>query len=729
MNDSKIFVMGDCIKDLVLISEHKKKNLNLNMNYDLFTRDVVESFESTSGIQVLYQFLKKFYEDNNVYAQEEISTTSSTISEWRKQKIDGEERLYLEKHIGLTMRTEPYIYLSERDISMLEETEYLAIYNMSPAKYIHKSKKEDNNGKMGIEKIEIKLKEHLKKNNKLKGIILRTNFEEGQNTTEFVKDLFDTENDELCEKTVLLFNVNELRRGDFNIKKGVSWEQLLYETSNAIKKIKNYDKYKGIVICFNHEGCLLYKNGKIYLFYYCDEIEGDFVIKTGKRTFGPIMTMQFVITIGLRENKELEDILPFGLNAMRDLIMHGYTSDAKYPYEYMIEEVVKSFLNKKRKVDNNLLREELMINDVKTDISFVNLLTQRESGNKKDIFELCNEIVKKGPSSVSAPYLRLGHLLTFDRTEIEQLRSIYHLFRLYISDTSITKPFSICVFGQPGSGKSFAVKQIAHSLKIKKEAILEFNLSQMSDSKELFSAFHQIRDAGLKGDLPLVFFDEFDTLMGNKLGWLKYFLAPMQDGEFRENAIAHFIGRAIFVFAGGSCESTQKFKDMQTEEDLKDCKLPDFLSRIKGYIDINGPNPYPCKITDLKKPNECWEKSFSLYNGEMEVIRVEKDFINNCESRSKCCINIAHYLRRATLLRSILERKLNKKDGENIDIANNVFNAFMKVFQYSHGARSMEAIIQTSDVSSSAKFTASCIHNNYFDLYVSENFDEYLNEL
>ncbi len=32
--------------------------------------------------------------------------------------------------------------------------------------------------------------------------------------------------------------------------------------------------------------------------------------------------------------------------------------------------------------------------------------------------------------------------------------------------------------------------------------------------------------------IPLVFWDEFDTsLDGRPLGWLRYFLAPMQDGD------------------------------------------------------------------------------------------------------------------------------------------------------------------------------------------------------
>jgi hypothetical protein len=49
----------------------------------------------------------------------------------------------------------------------------------------------------------------------------------------------------------------------------------------------------------------------------------------------------------------------------------------------------------------------------------------------------------------------------------------------------------------------------------------------------LTDALDKVKSASHKGDMPLVFFDEFDcALEGKQLGWLKYFLAPMQDGLF-----------------------------------------------------------------------------------------------------------------------------------------------------------------------------------------------------
>ena len=44
-----------------------------------------------------------------------------------------------------------------------------------------------------------------------------------------------------------------------------------------------------------------------------------------------------------------------------------------------------------------------------------------------------------------------------------------------------------------------------------KPALLEFNLSQFSDERDLIGAFHQVRDKRLEGSVPVVFWDEFDS--------------------------------------------------------------------------------------------------------------------------------------------------------------------------------------------------------------------------
>ena len=134
------------------------------------------------------------------------------------------------------------------------------------------------------------------------------------------------------------------------------------------------------------------------------------------------------------------------------------------------------------------------------------------------------------------PVCRYRVLSTVDLGEIENYHAIKTLLDEYIyaydhrdAGEDAPKPISIAVFGPPGSGKSFGVKQIA--LSRGRFRITSLNLSQYDSVPQLFHALHQALryEDGL---IPLIFFDEFDSELGGvSRGWLKYFLAPMQDGE------------------------------------------------------------------------------------------------------------------------------------------------------------------------------------------------------
>ena len=157
-----------------------------------------------------------------------------------------------------------------------------------------------------------------------------------------------------------------------------------------------------------------------------------------------------------------------------------------------------------------------------------------------------------------------GALRTYDRREIENYRALYSLLHDYIRLREPERPLSVAVFGPPGAGKSFGVKQVAKALtehNQKRPLVdLTFNLSQYQTADELAAAFHLVRDLVLQGKIPLVFFDEFDTALNvQKLAWLRYFLAPMQDGLFLDRGTLHPIGQAIFVFAGGTCDCERPF--------------------------------------------------------------------------------------------------------------------------------------------------------------------------
>jgi hypothetical protein len=283
-------------------------------------------------------------------------------------------------------------------------------------------------------------------------------------------------------------------------------------------------------------------------------------------------------------------------------------------------------------------------------------------------------IVQEGSQAAlrQVPLGRFGALVTVDRREIEALNGIQRLIGEYCS-TSQNKPLSIAVFGPPGSGKSFGVTQVAKSI-LGEIAVLSFNVSQFNHTDALLDALHQVRDIGLSGKIPLVFWDEFDTsLDGQPLGWLRYFLAPMQDGAFQEGQIVHPIGRCIFVFAGGTSHRMDLFGRDLNEIEQRSIKLPDFISRLKGFLNVLGPNP--------------------IEGSEPDPYYV---------------------LRRALILRSIFERNvpqiLHHQDGKKVvQIDAGLLRAFLLTSKYKHGVRSMESLVSMSTLSQKSSYERSSL--------------------
>jgi hypothetical protein len=76
--------------------------------------------------------------------------------------------------------------------------------------------------------------------------------------------------------------------------------------------------------------------------------------------------------------------------------------------------------------------------------------------------DLAHDLVRYGPTEGlrSVPVGEFGKLRTADRAEIEGLRSLRNLMDEYLNGTP-ARPLSVAVFGAPGSGKSFAVTQVA----------------------------------------------------------------------------------------------------------------------------------------------------------------------------------------------------------------------------------------------------------------------------
>jgi hypothetical protein len=495
-----------------------------------------------------------------------------------------------------------------------------------------------------------------------------------------------------AEKLTVILTAEDLRQRGVRISRQLSWERTAQDfvwqmAANPELLFLNSCDY--LIIRFGVDGVILYKrlggNLESWLFFDPEIGEDGFRMAYPGKMAGVGNAFVAALVSEMAKGTELERVkegVRKGFCAMRRMWQLGLGEDIDhldYPYEdiFVVPEECDFKVASVRipdPSDQGVSKFWCILEDV-----------------AKSVEEMAYNFVLKGsdPALDLAPVGRFGKLVTLDRSEIESFSSIKNLIKEYLDSLRATRPLCIAVFGPPGSGKSFGVTEVAKSVapgKLSDEP-LEFNLSQFNSTDDLVTAFHKVRDVALTGKTPIVFFDEFDAEFNGKLGWLKYFLGPMQDGRFRHGEVVHPIGKAIFVFAGGTrstlgefsmerADSTKKSApaddaaanikatgaDDNELEAFKTAKGTDFVSRLRGYVNIKGPN----QIDEADK----------LY-----------------------------MIRRAIALR--FQLKKNAKhifSGSECLIDLGVLRAFIKVPHYKHGIRSIQAIIEMSVLSDRKSF-------------------------
>jgi SLOG-like protein len=315
---------------------------------------------------------------------------------------------------------------------------------------------------------------------------------------------------------------------------------------------------------------------------------------------------------------------------------------------------------------------------------------------------------------------QLGDVFHFSPTEEEQFPSLCDLVERYTRLSDHKRPLCLAIFGPPGSGKSFMAEQIGKvvterqkaevkaTANAKLEAIQKasagapgahaevggkkdeeeeerrvreeeeralkalpleekprtLNLTQVPDAVALARALATIADAqkaaldetGRK-TVPIVFFDEFDaSRAGAPYGWLGWFLAPMHDGEFWHEGALVKLRRAIYVFAGGTADTTDEFAARRSDPVFRAAKGPDFVSRLRGHLDVQGPN--------AERP----------------------------------------LLRRALILRKELRDRAKALDVSSITVDDSILTSLLTAGRYVHGARSVGAIVDMSSIGKDARF-------------------------
>lgn len=255
-------------------------------------------------------------------------------------------------------------------------------------------------------------------------------------------------------------------------------------------------------------------------------------------------------------------------------------------------------------------------------------------------------------------------LYVFSDIELQQLNSLRDLIVQYAGQRAVARPLCLAVFGPPGSGKSFAVKQIRSEVESHSDVkagdirlpMTTVNLTQVTASSDVGTILARIAGEQDEKTIPIVFFDEFDATRngGSPLGWLVWFLAPMHDGEFLHGGAAVRLKRIVYVFAGGTAATMEEFS-RRSSDGFRAAKGPDFVSRLRGFLDVQGPNAVP------------------------------------------------QVLRRAVVLRSELAAKARRNGKGSFKLDRNLLESLLLAGRFRHGARSIAAIVELSHLNAETR--------------------------
>jgi hypothetical protein len=254
----------------------------------------------------------------------------------------------------------------------------------------------------------------------------------------------------------------------------------------------------------------------------------------------------------------------------------------------------------------------------------------------------------RGPLSRNA----FGKLFAFG-DELRQLQNFQSLITTYVAQAAPKRPLCLAVFGPPGSGKSFAVKQVVAGVPRPGPEIqlplVEVNLTQVAHPGELGRVLARIAGEQDKNTVPVVFFDEFDAARGGaRFGWLGWFLAPMNDGVFLHEGALVRLQRAVYVFAGGTASTFAEFAEPAAIQSFRFAKGPDFVSRLRGVLEVRGPNNPP------------------------------------------------RLVRRALILRHELRERLPKDAWAGFKVDDALLDSLLTAGRYRHGSRSIAALVEMS---------------------------------
>ena len=498
------------------------------------------------------------------------------------------------------------------------------------------------------------------------------------------------------EKLIVIVSGDNLRREDVRVSKGSSWESTVDDVVEEIQSnpaVHQLQSCRHLVITLRGDAALWLDGpgskepGPCRLVFDRERGEGEWEDgQQDSNAFGYLsaVTAALAWRINGAESAHPLDLVPAlkaGLSTTRFLREYGHgpvkAVEPGFPFQQASSHLLEP-THRYAAAEVRCPGTNCCATGGATGAAYWTILSQRARSDAfpGPLFGPARRLALLGPAALEyAACARFGKLLTMDRREIEALRSLRQLMLSYRDGGPKKQPLSLAVFGAPGSGKSFGLKQLAEGVFGDKNPVLEFNLSQLKGPDDLMGAYHQVRDAVLTGKTPVVFWDEFDS---RDYFWLQYLLTPMQEGTFQEGQLSHAIGKSVFVFAGGTSRDFSHFgppdKARQDDSDTQRkgrhdfimAKGPDFKSRLAGFLDVLGPNPR------------------QVYSDETAGAGLDPWVDDPTD--------LDYPVRRAILLRCMLEL-IKEKENDLLAIDHGLLTALLETSHYQNGARSMEKLV------------------------------------
>jgi len=342
--------------------------------------------------------------------------------------------------------------------------------------------------------------------------------------------------DQYGDRVTLCIAVADLRKQHAAIGQALSWERTASEIATAVRSRPEFSRVARTIVNVGYGGAVIVeRNGGSTLIYDPFHQEGDWERQRPGFPFGIGVCIAVGAALEAATRPETPDwvaAVSSVLCASRVGVEVGHqlsVEDGRAFLRFPFEEVSATFLAG----DTNETSHIAPIPEESDSRLFDHAFT-------RGYRVAATEIALNGDRDACRSLLveRMGAWATVDRTEIESMRSLRNIAGEYLSQPRRGRLLNLAVFGPPGSGKSFAIKQMAKQWAggPNNLSTLEFNVSQFSAPTGLPAALQRVRDCAVEESIPLVFWDEFDTQCGgHELGWLSQFLAPMQDGTFLEN--------------------------------------------------------------------------------------------------------------------------------------------------------------------------------------------------